>query len=87
MFPMKCASDLTDTQSLFLHWAELYDWVFSLPETEKPHDRVIENDIAFDEWYKGYIGRKKGESRANAATGSSGRRKSAASHKNVIAFD
>ena len=84
MFQVENASEFTDTQSLFLHWAELYDWVFSLPHSEKPSDRIIYNDEAFDAWYKSYIAKRMHESRAEGS--SSGRRKTAASHKNVIQF-
>lgn len=77
-FNVRSASELSDAQSLFLHYVELYDWAISLPEKEKPADHVVDDDELFDDWYKFYTESQKAEQR----TGKSG----AKSHKNVINF-
>jgi hypothetical protein len=81
MFPIKNASELSDTQSLFLHWIELYDWVFSLPDNERPNDRVIHDDVSFDVWHKSFLAKRMSDSRGSSASG-----KSASSHDHVINF-
>jgi hypothetical protein len=75
MFPVETASELSDAQSLFLHWIELYDWVFSLPDEERPTPYVIEDDEKFDNWYNSYVARKKSKKGSKAS-----------SHANVINF-
>ena len=78
MFPIETASDLSDAQSLFLHWIELYDWVFSLPVDEKPSEYVIEDDGRFDSWHNAFVAKKTGQARKGSD--------SASSHSNVINF-
>ena len=81
MFPINHASDLSYVQLWLLHWVQVYDWAFSLPEGEKPSEIVLEDDIRFDEWYKQYSAQKMREARkATASRGSS------AQHDNVITF-
>jgi len=81
MFPIPNASDLSYVQLWLLHWVQVYDWAFSLPDGEKPSDSVMEDDERFDDWYKQYAAQKMKEARkASASRGSS------ANHDNVITF-
>jgi len=81
MFPIEHAADLSKAQLWLLHWIQVYDWAYSLPEKERPSDAVIENDIRFDDWYKYYIAKRKAEAR-----NPNGSRGSATKHDNVINF-
>jgi len=81
MFPIRHASDLSYVQLWLLHWVQVYDWAFSLPDGEKPSDPVFEDDERFDDWYKQYVAQKMRESRKATAS-----RGSATQHDNVITF-
>jgi len=83
LFPVKTASELSRVQLWLLHWLEIYDWVLSLPEVDRPRDDVIENDELFDAWYKSYVARLNRDYRM-AHSGGSGN--SASAHKEVIKF-
>lgn len=81
LFPVTHTSDLSYVQLWLLHWVQVYDWAFSLPEGEKPADSVFDEDEKFDDWYKQYSAQKMKEARqASASRGSS------SSHDNVITF-
>ena len=79
MFPVKSASDLSYVQLWLLHWLQVYDWAYSLPEKERPSKDVIEDDARFDGWYKNYAAQKKREGRT-------GEGKTAADHDNQFTF-
>jgi hypothetical protein len=68
---------------LFLHWAEIYDWVSSLPPNEKPIASIIEDDELFDAWYKKYAKQQEKKHKDALRGGNSG---SASSHSNVMQF-
>jgi hypothetical protein len=82
MFPVKISTDLSYVQLWLLHWIQVYDWAFALPEGERPIDLILEDDKLFDQWYTKYSAQKKSEARkASASRGGAGQ------HDNVITFD
>lgn len=83
MFPIKHATDLSYVQLWLLHWVQVYDWAFSLPEDEKPTELVIEDDDRFDQWYKVYVAQKMSEARKST---SPSRGSKSTQHDNVIKF-
>ena len=80
MFPVNNAAELTSAQLWLLHWLQVYDWAFSLDEKEKPAHGVIDDDQAFDAWYKSYLAKQMGESRRGTSS------QGAANHSKVIKF-
>ena len=77
--------ELSQIQSLLLHWIEVYDWVFSLPEGERPTPYVIEDDYKFDAWLNAYTAKRHQEQRSSQSS-SPKKGKSASQHKNVISM-
>lgn len=68
-FDVKCAVELNEVQSLFLHWAGVYDWAFTLPINERPADHIIQDDSRFDVWLKGYVAHQNSAARSAGRAG------------------
>lgn len=82
MFPIGNAAELTNAQLWLLHWLQVYDWAFSLPDGERPTNQVIEDDERFDDWLKQYQAKRMREMRQSSTGASRGANK----HNQVINF-
>ena len=64
--------ELNIQQIILLKWLDFYDFIFSLPDSERPDEETIEDDELLDQWYENYQSKKRREFSNHGSKGKSG---------------